>query len=108
MLVDTEDPSQGYMTDPSTYDDAVSHIDVANLEKVAGQLDVAFVHRTSQDPAAIAQVAASFRSAQVDSSHTARAKEEKTWVFGFVLLPLLLWELWAHRRKAREVRGMLR
>lgn len=108
MLVDTADPSQGYMTDPSTSQDAVSHIDVGNLEKVAGQLGVGFVHRTAEDPAEIARIARSFRSAQVDTEHTARAKPEKTWVFGFVLLPLLLWELWPHRRSAREVRGMLR
>lgn len=108
MLLDQEDPEQGYMTDPKTYDDAVSRIDPTNLQKVADELGVAFVHRTADDPAALARIADSFQAAQIDSHHTARAKEEKTWVFGFVLLPLLLWELWSHRRTAREVRGMLR
>jgi len=108
MLVDEEDPSQGYMTDPETYDDAVSRIDTGNLRSAASQLGVEFVHRTAQDPATLAQIADSFQSAQIDSHDTARAKQEKTWIFGFLLLPLLLWELGTHRRVAREVRGMLR
>lgn len=108
MLIDSEHPSEGYMTDPSTYEPAVSHIDEANLQKVAGQLGVGYAHRTAPDPAGLARIAASFKSSQVDSHHTTLVRPEKTWIFGFVLLPLLLWELWAHRRTAREVRRMLR
>lgn len=108
MLVDSEDPGGGYMTDPTTSADAVSHFDEANLRQVAGQLGVGFAHRTSVDPAGLKRIADSFGSSQIDSRHTARLTQEKTWVFGFVLLPLLLWELWSHRRTAREVRRMLR
>ncbi|MEP9382650.1 VWA domain-containing protein [Nocardioides sp. KR10-350] len=108
MLIDDERPGQGYMTDPDSARDAVSRIDTGNLRSVASQLDISFQHRTERDDASLAEAARSFRAAPARSGGTGHHEREITWVFGIVLVPLLIWELLPHRRRIREVKGLLR
>lgn len=107
MRIDDDRPGEGYMTDQDG-GDAVSHADPDNLRTVASQLGVAFRQRTRVDDGALADLAGSFRSTPATSGGRTHHKREITWVFGIVLLPLLLWELWPHRRTVREVRSLLR
>ena len=107
MRIDDDHPGEGYMTDQDG-GDAVSHADPGNLRTVAGQLGVDVRQRTRQDDAGLAEVAAAFHATPATSGGSSRHKREVTWVFGIALVPLLLWELWPHRRTAREVRGLLR
>ena len=106
MRIDDDHPADGFMTD----DDggiAVSRADFDNLRTVAGQLGIEARQRGEQDDGAIAALASSFKSTPATSGGSTRHKREITWVFGIVLVPLLLWELWPHRRTVREVRGLL-
>jgi len=107
MRIDDLHPGEGFIPDPGG-GDALSHADPARLRAVAHQLGVGVRQRIRRDDAAIAAVAASFRSAPATSGGSTRRQRDITWVFGLGLVPLLLWELWPHRRTAREVREMLR
>lgn len=108
MPLDGHDPRTGYIFDETTGDDAVSRIDVDNLQKVAGELGVGFLHRTTPSAGTVADLARSFKAARTDSGSGAHHKREITWTLGLALLPLLLWELYGHRRTARAVRRMMR
>lgn len=83
----------GYVEDPETGESAVSRADLDHLREIAGDLDVDFLHRTSSG--GMEQVVTSFRSSYVDGERGdgPPAKHDLTWVFGLILLGLLLLEL---------------
>lgn len=105
MLVDEKKPDEGYMTDDQGRD-ALSKIDEANLTKIADELGVPYLHRTTTDPQRIDALADSWDALQVDGDAVTGAERELTWLFGLLLLPLLVWELWPARRRVREVREL--
>jgi Ca-activated chloride channel family protein len=83
--------AEGYLYDQATGEDAISRIDEGNLETIAEQLDVDYQHRTR--PGGMDAVAAGFEAADVASDEGAPAKHDLTWVFGLLLLGLVLVEL---------------
>lgn len=107
MRIDDERPGEGFMTDPEG-GDAISHADPDNLADVAQQLGVDVRMRAQQDDDGLADVARSFKSVPATSGGSSHHQREITWLFGILLVPLLIWELWPHRRTVREVRGLLR
>lgn len=90
---DDLDDDEGYVEDPATGGTAVSHADPDNLEEVADQLDVRFLERTG--PGGIDEVVDSFGASYVDGERGSGrpAAHDLTWVFGLVLLGLVLLEL---------------
>ncbi len=84
---------EGYVYDYETYEDAISHADLANLETVAEQIGVDYEHRT--EPGGIEDVAAGFEAEYTPEEDEERpAKHDLTWVAGLALTLLLLWELY--------------
>jgi len=105
MLIDEKDPDEGYMTD-SAGDDALSRMDEDNLTTIAGELGVDYLHRDTTDPKPITALVTSWDALEVESDATTGTGRQWTWLFGLLLLPLLVWELWPARRTVREVRGI--
>lgn len=101
------DIDEGYVLDPETNQSAVSKADLGNLEKIADELGVAFAHRTST--AGIAEIAESFEASYVDGEggDGLPAKHDLTWLFGLVLLALVLAELRAGWRGVWSARNTL-
>ncbi|HJQ04705.1 MAG TPA: vWA domain-containing protein [Nocardioides sp.] len=98
--------AEGLIADPVTGETAISHEDPATLRAVAQQLGVPFVQRDR--PGGMADIAGSFRSSYVTSDQGGTAAHDLTWVFGLVLLGLVLLELrdgwgalWGARRALR-------
>ncbi len=88
---------EDYILDPATGQPALSKIDEKELQAIAGQLKMAYLHRTSDDGAAsiVAQVALK-DSASLTSTDTTRAAGGRTefyWVFLLVLAALAAWDL---------------
>lgn len=83
----------GYVEDPETGEDAVSHADLDRLRDIAGELDVEYVHRTGSG--GLDEVVDSFRASYVEGERGdgPPAAHDLTWVFGLLLLGLLLLEL---------------
>ncbi|HWI42895.1 MAG TPA: vWA domain-containing protein [Nocardioides sp.] len=97
----------GYVRDSRTFDNAVSHADLKNLQGIADELDVPFVHRSAAGARSIRSVARSFDAAYggIAGGDGQPAKHDLTWLAGLVLLGLVLVELragwqalWAARR----------
>ncbi|KRB76846.1 hypothetical protein ASE01_08715 [Nocardioides sp. Root190] len=90
---DDLDDDLGYVEDPDTGGTAVSRADPDNLEEIADQLDVRFLQRSA--PGGIDEVVDSFGTSYVDGERGAGrpAAHELTWLFGLVLLGLVLLEL---------------
>lgn len=90
---DDLDIEQGYVLDPETNQTAISKADLENLAKIADELGVPFAHRTS--PAGIGEIAESFEASYVDGGggDARPAEHDLTWLFGLVLLALVLVEL---------------
>lgn len=95
--------SEGYLRDSQTGADAVSRADLENLETIAGQMSVPFEHRTG--PGGMDRIAAAFEASYVDGDDVRAAQHDLTWLFGLVLLGLVLLELragwralWTSRR----------
>lgn len=88
---------EGYVSDPETFDDAISHADLDNLRTIADQLDVPFVHRTG--PGGMDAIADGFGAQyRMEAAGEQPVKHDLTWVFGLLLLALVLLELrWAWR-----------
>lgn len=98
--------SDGFIQDPATGRTAISHEDPAALARLAHQLGVRFVQRDA--PGGMAKVADSFKSGYVAATVAGTAKNDLTWVFGLVLLALVLIELragwtalWTSRKALR-------
>lgn len=87
------DIDEGSVLDPETNQTAISKADLENLEKIADELGVAFAHRTGT--AGIGDIAESFEASYVDGDggDTSPAKHDLTWLFGLILLALVLAEL---------------
>jgi Ca-activated chloride channel family protein len=90
---DDLDPDEGYVRDPETFDDAISRADPENLERIADELGVPFEQRTGAG--GMEEVAESFEASIIEGGgDDARpAQHDLTWVFGLVLLGLVLLEL---------------
>lgn len=100
-------PGEGWVTDYDTYDDAISHADLDNLQTIADQMGVDFVHRT--EPGGIDDVAAGFEAEyQVDDGEERPAKHDFVWVVGLVLALLVLGELFVVWNAVWTTRGTLR
>lgn len=83
----------GYVEDPESGESAVSRADLDHLREIADDLDVDFLHRTRSG--GLDEVVASFDASYVDGERGdgPPAKHDLTWVFGLLLLGLLLLEL---------------
>ena len=83
----------GLVEDPATGGDAVSRADPENLEEIASQLDVRFLERTG--PGGIDEVVDSFGASYVNGERGdgRPAAHDLTWLFGLLLLGLVLLEL---------------
>lgn len=95
---------EGYVPDED-YEDAVSRIDEANLEGIAGDLGVEYEHRTEPGPVAFTPqttFGASLGSSTVSSGF------ELYWIFAIGLFALSLWELWGVGSTYRQLRRELR
>lgn len=87
----TED---GYLYDQERREDAVSRIDEDNLRTIATELGIDYVHRTR--PGGMKAIADDLESSySVDDGEGAPAEDDLTWLFGLLLLGLLLPELLA-------------
>ncbi|KAA1419075.1 VWA domain-containing protein [Nocardioides humilatus] len=83
---------EGFVYDQETGEDAISHFDGGELEAIAEQLGVSYAHRTQ--PGGMTGIADGFdAAADLDEGPGAPAKHDLTWVFGLVLLALVLVEL---------------
>ncbi|MEZ0578263.1 VWA domain-containing protein [Nocardioides sp. MH1] len=83
---------EGYVYDQATGEDAISRIDEDNLQTIADQLGVDYVHRT--EPGGMTAIADGFEASYAqDGSGDAPAKHDLTWLFGLLLLALVLVEL---------------
>ena len=85
----TED---GYVYDQDKGEDAISRIDEDNLETIAAELGIDYAHRT--EPGGMRALADDFESSYaLDEGADAPAKHDLTWLFGLILLGLVLLEL---------------
>ncbi len=82
----------GYVYDQDRGEDAISRIDEANLRAIATELGIDYDHRT--EPGGMRALAADFESSYaLDEGAEAPAKHDLTWLFGLILLGLVLFEL---------------
>lgn len=82
---------EGYVYDFETNDDAISRIDEENLQRVADEMGIDYVHRTG--PGGMAAIADGFEASYSLDGEGRTAQNDLTWVFGLVLLGLVLLEL---------------
>lgn len=85
----------GYVYDQDRGEDAVSRIDEDNLRTIADQLGIDYAHRTEPGgPDAMDAIAADFEATYAfEEGEGAPAEHDLTWVFGLLLLGLVLLEL---------------
>lgn len=91
---DDLDIEGGYVRDPETNQSAISKADLGNLERIADELNVPFTHRT--DAGGFSRIAGSFEASYIDGGGGGDARpaaHDLTWLFGLVLLGLVLLEL---------------
>lgn len=111
----TDEGAVGYVDDPSTGEPALSKLDEGNLQTIAGQLKVPYLHRTADDGAAgiVARVRLddSARSAASDPRSVA-GRLELYWIALLGVAALAAWEaaatlagVWATRRRTGPRRG---
>ncbi len=82
----------GYIYDQESGEDAISRIDEDNLQTIADELGVDYAHRT--EPGGMDAIADDFEAAYaLDAGADAPAKHDLTWLFGLILLGLVLLEL---------------
>jgi len=85
----TED---GYLYDQDKGEDAISRIDEGNLEAIAAELGIDYAHRT--EPGGMRALADDFEASYaLDEGADAPAEHDLTWLFGLILLGLVLLEL---------------
>lgn len=85
----TED---GYLYDQDKGEDAISRIDEGNLEAIAAELGVDYAHRA--EPGGMRALADDFEASYtLDEGADAPAEHDLTWLFGLILLGLVLLEL---------------
>ncbi|GAA1895852.1 VWA domain-containing protein [Lapillicoccus jejuensis] len=111
----TDQGADGYVDDPSTGEPALSRLDESNLQAIARQLKVPYLHRTAADGAAgiVARVRLddSARSAASDERSVA-GRVELYWVALLGLAGLAAWEaaatlagVWTTRRRTGSRSG---
>ena len=108
MPLDEKHPSKGWVTDPSTGQPARSHVDGENLRKVARQLQVPYLHRTS--PGGLEEIAKRWQqrfSTRVADGAGARAKLPLGWLVALVLLAVVALDLRTHWRGFWQARREL-
>ncbi|RHW27126.1 VWA domain-containing protein [Nocardioides immobilis] len=82
----------GYVYDQDRGEDAISRLDEDNLQDIANQLGIDYAHRT--EPGGMDAIAADFEASYAfDEGEGAPAEHDLTWVFGLLLLGLVLLEL---------------
>lgn len=81
----------GYIEDPSTGEPALSTIDEAALEGIAGELGVGFQLRTGDTEAALPEAPA--ETTTVSGEETPGAREELSWIVALVVAGLLAVEI---------------
>ena len=82
----------GFVYDQASGDDAISQIDEDNLQDIAGELGIDYQHRT--EPGGMKAIADDFEASYAfDERDDAPAKHDLTWLFGLILLALVLIEL---------------
>lgn len=82
----------GYVYDQERGEDAISRIDEDNLRTIADELDIAYAHRT--EPGGMTAIAEDFEASYaLDEGADAAAQHDLTWLFGLLLLALVLFEL---------------
>lgn len=90
---DDLDLDAGYVDDPETGEPAISRADLERLQEIADELDVDFLHRTGTG--GLDRVVDSFEASYVDGERGEGppADHDLTWLFGLLLLGLVLLEL---------------
>jgi len=84
--------SAGYVYDEATGQDAISRLDEGNLQRIAEEMGIDYAHRT--EPGGMAEIAADFEASYaLDEDDESTAENDLTWLFGLVLLTLVLLEL---------------
>lgn len=83
----------GYVEDPESGEPAISRADLDNLQEIADELEVDFSHRTGTGD--MDRVVDSFEGSYVDGERGdgPPAEHDLTWLFGLLLLGLVLLEL---------------
>jgi Ca-activated chloride channel family protein len=82
----------GYLYDQDAGEDAISRIDEDNLRTIADELGIDYAHRT--EPGGMRDIAGDFEATYAaDDREDAPAKHDLTWLFGLILLGLVLLEL---------------
>jgi Ca-activated chloride channel family protein len=82
----------GYVYDQGRAEDAISRIDENNLHDIADELGLDYQHRT--EPGGMDAIADDFEASYAfDERDDAPAKHDLTWLFGLILLALVLLEL---------------
>lgn len=87
---------EGYVYDYERLEDAISKADPENLESLADDLGVDYVHRT--EPGGMDKVAAELRSTASTTGTSGSDQRDLVWIAGLVLVLLLLWELYVAAR----------
>lgn len=83
---------EGYIYDFETSADAISRIDEDNLRRIADEMGIDYVHRT--EPGGMDRVADGFEATYaLDDDEGRTSEHDLTWVFGLLLLGLVLLEL---------------
>lgn len=85
------DAEPEYVQDPSTGQDAISHLDPAMLGQIAAQLGVSYIQRAPALP--LSDLLDGMQAgATLDIDRTEEARLEIHWVFAIPLFLLMLWE----------------
>ncbi len=96
----------GYVKDPTTYKDALSTLDPANLQRIAEQLGGSYQHRTA--PGGTLAIDVRSGPALLQPVGVTTARNDVTWLLALLLLGPVLWELWDAATMARTTRRFLK
>jgi Ca-activated chloride channel homolog len=107
MPLDEKRPEAGWVADPATDEPARSRIDEANLRKVARELGVPYLHRTSEGGLTdLASGWQKFSDSPADGGEV-QAAFELTWLLALALLVVALIDLRHHWRRFWQARREL-